>query len=100
MCQRRHIDRSRVWPARLGLFLAASVLLETYRMLAWSWGDVEIAYEGPAGITAVSTANGQERIIARRPLRINGIPITLLPSRQRATSRSLTPTGKNGADLP
>ncbi|HEU4935332.1 MAG TPA: hypothetical protein VFT39_02685 [Vicinamibacterales bacterium] len=48
---------------------------KSYRMLAWSWGDTEIAYEGPAGIMAVSTADGQERIVARRPFRINGTPI-------------------------
>ena len=48
---------------------------ESYRMLAWSWGDAEVAYQGPAGIMAVSTADGQERVVARRPLRINGRPI-------------------------
>jgi hypothetical protein len=47
----------------------------SYRMVAWSWDDAEVAYQGPAGIMAVSTVNGQERVAARRPLLINGVPI-------------------------
>jgi hypothetical protein len=49
---------------------------ESYRMLAWSWDDSEIGYEGPAGIMAVSIAGRPERMVAPGPLRVNGIPIT------------------------
>ena len=51
-------------------------IAESYRMLAWSWDDGEIAYQGPAGIMAVSAISGHERVVARRPLRINGVPIS------------------------
>ena len=49
---------------------------ESYRMRAWSSDDAEIAYEGPSGITAVSAVRGDERVVARGPLRINGVPIS------------------------
>jgi len=51
-------------------------LVESYRMLAWSWNDAEIAYQGPAGIVVMSTADGQERVVIRPPFRINGIRIS------------------------
>ena len=49
---------------------------QSYLMLAWSWDDAEIAYHGPAGIMAVSTIDGDERVVAPSPLRVNGTPIT------------------------
>ena len=45
-------------------------------MRAWSSDDAEIAYQGPSGITAVSAVRGDERVVARGPLRINGVPIS------------------------
>ena len=45
---------------------------ESWGVLAWSWGDREIAYQRKDGLFAISVAGGRERMVCRLPPRING----------------------------